>query len=128
MIPEKLGHLGSDKAGGVRERGQRGGKGRGQIESRAEVGKMRLGLVRTERALRVVQDLNEGEAAPPALTAPPWQETGKWTMIDPPHPLLTSEIIGVPQFQPHLGNILFFACNVRQTSGGLNSDFQKSPP
>ena len=64
MIPEKLGHLGSDKAGGVREGGkggQRGGKGRGQIESRAEVGQMRLGLVRTERALRVVQDLNEGE-------------------------------------------------------------------
>ena len=43
MIPEKLGHLGSDKAAGVG----------GQIESQRDVGQMRLGLVRTERAFRV---------------------------------------------------------------------------
>ena len=49
MIPEKLGHLGSDKDAVLS----------GQIESRAaaavEVGQMRLGLVRTEGAFRVGQ-------------------------------------------------------------------------
>ena len=43
MIPEKLGHLGSDKAGGVREGGKGGGKGEGANRKSRRSGKNEVG-------------------------------------------------------------------------------------